>query len=217
TRYFMNGVFIEKPEANLIMVATDGRRLSYIERPIDIGMTELPGSIVPPKVLTLVRKLASGEGNVQTAVTEKNIFFRFDNRKLFSALIEGQFPNYRRVIPDNQTNSVTVGKDDLETALKRVALLVEQKSKRIYLSVNGDVLRINSEDSEIGKASEEIPCTYGGEETTFALNYQYLMDPLRVMDEKTIRLRFTEPSKAMTLEGESEGDFFHIIMPMQVD
>jgi DNA polymerase III subunit beta len=217
TRYFMNGVYLEKKEDGLIMVATDGRRLSFIQKPYESEVPDFDPIIIPPKVLGIVRKLISGEGNIDIAVSEKYIFFRFEGQSIFSNLIEGQFPNYQRVIPETQENSIKVDKKDFMEALKRVSLLVEQKSRRIYLSVNGDVLMLKSEESDIGVAKEEVACEFSGPETNIALNYVYLEEPLKVIDEDSISIQFTEPTKAITVVSDPNKDYLHIVMPMQID
>lgn len=216
TRYFMNGVYLENNDGHLVMVATDGRRLSYIKSDQEAQLPDFPGSIVPPKILNLVRKLASGEGNVHISLSSKAIFFQFDNQKLSSSLIEGQFPNYQRVIPDDQQYSFTVDRNELSEALRRVSLLVE-KSRRIYLKLNDGSLSISSEQSEIGVASEELSCTYEGPETLMALNYMYLSDPLKIIQSDQVEIEFSEPTKALSLFSVPRGSYFHIIMPMQLD
>ncbi|HDQ15395.1 MAG TPA: DNA polymerase III subunit beta [Sediminispirochaeta sp.] len=217
TRYYMNGVYLENLDGSLSMVATDGRRLSLIQEDFEIPIPEFDPIIVPPKVLQLLRKLSSGEGNLRMAVGEKNIFLHFDKHKITSSLIEGQFPNYKRVIPEQQQYDITVDRLLFEEAIKRVSLLVEQKSRRIYLNVSANTITLTSEESEIGVAKEELECNYDGPEMTIALNYLYLTDPLKVIQEEQIMLRFTEPNKAITLLTKPEREFFHIIMPMQLD
>jgi len=216
TRYFMNGVYFEQLEGDLVMVATDGRRLSYIKKTPDGNVPEFNGVIVPPKILNLVRKLASGEGAIAIAVTEKHLFVEFENQKLSSALIEGQFPNYRRVIPETQEYTLTADRAQLAEALKRVSLLVE-KSRRIYLTLAEDQLTLSSDESEIGTASEQLVCEYSGPEMKIALNFLYLSEPLRVIESDSIVLRFSEPNKALLLVPNPEQDYFHIVMPMQLD
>ncbi len=217
TRYFMNGVYFEKNNSSLIMVATDGRRLSYINKEIEGNVSDFPAVIIPPKILNLIRKLASGEGDLAIAVTEKSLFVKFDTIRLSSNLIEGQFPNYSRVIPDEQQNSLTVDKKAFYEALKRVSLLVEQKSRRIYLSLVDNVMTLSSEESEIGIAKEEISCEYQGEDANIALNYLYLEDPLKVIDTDEVIIEFTEVNKAITIHALPKKDYFHIVMPMQLD
>lgn len=216
SRYFMNGVYLEKKEGKLIMVATDGRRLSYIEKDMEISQ-DFSGIIIPPKALHLIRKLASGQGNMYVAVVDKSIFLKFDNQKISSNLIDAQFPNYTRVIPETQPLMLKVRKDDLQEALKRVSLLAEQKSKRIYLTVADHNILMNSEESDIGMAKEEIPCEYDGPQTVLALNYTFLQDPLKVISDNALILKFTDSKKAVTLTTDPQKDFFHIIMPMQTD
>ena len=217
TRYFMNGVYMENIEGSLIMVATDGRRLSYIKKNTGGTVSPFSGVIIPPKVLQLISKQCSGEGSIQVAVTEKNIFFKFDNQTISSSLIEGQFPNYSRVIPDSQSFELIVKREELIGAVKRVSLLVENKSRRIFLNLRSGMIELNSEESEIGVAREEIECVYEGGETVIALNYSYLTDPLRVIGDDNIKILFTESNKAITVQPAEEADYFHIVMPMQLD
>ena len=217
TRYFMNGVYLENSEGSLIMVATDGRRLSYIKKSFENPIRNFKGVIIPPKVLMLIRKLSSGEGNLAMAVSDKNIFVKLDNQKISSNLIEGQFPNYHRVIPEKQEFDIMVSKEELSSALSRVSLLVENKSKRIYFSLAPDIITLKSEESEIGVAQEEIPCEYNGGESRIALNYTYISEPLKVIQSDMICIRYTEPNKAITILPSPETDYFHIVMPMQID
>lgn len=216
TRYYMNGVYMERKGENLAMVATDGRRLSYIEKKVE-NVPEFAGIIIPPKALNLIKKLASGQGSMNLAIGEKQLFVQFDNQKIHSNLIEGQFPNYSRVIPESQSFTIGLKKDEFVESLKRVSLLAEQKAKRIYLTVSEGNLMVNTEESEMGMAKEEIAAEYQGPLTTMALNYVFLTDPLRVLNSERITLEFTDPKKAITLRTDPRKDFFHIIMPMQMD
>ncbi len=217
TRYFMNGVFMEKKDDKLQLVATDGRRLAYISKSFGISLPDFKGIIIPPKILNIINRRATDEGPLSIGVGEKNIFFRFANYEFSSVLIEGQFPNYNRVIPESQAYSFEVDSKELMEALKRVALLVEQKSRRIFLAVAPGTLTISSQETEIGTAKEEIPCRYDGEEITFALNYLYLEEPIKVLGSERITVEFTEAMKAITLKAQPEKDFFHIVMPMQME
>lgn len=216
TRYFMNGVYLEKVDGELIMVATDGRRLSYVSKKVDASIQDFNGVIIPPKILHLIRKLAPGEGNLSLAVGDNNLFVRFNQHRVSSNLIDAQFPNYKRVIPEKQEHRLLVARASLQAALKRVSLLVEEKSRRIQLGIEPSNLIVNSAEGEIGSATEELPCEYDGPEMTIAANYMYLLEPLRESTEEKIGVEFTEPDKAITLRPVPEKDYFHIVMPMQV-
>ncbi|MBU0936921.1 MAG: DNA polymerase III subunit beta [Spirochaetes bacterium] len=216
TRYFMNGVYLEKRDDSLIMVATDGRRLSYIKKEIT-GLPDFKSIIIPPKILNIVQKRAPDEGLLDIAVSDKNIFIKFGMYNLSSVLIEGQFPNYQKVIPESQTYSISVKKSDVLDALKRVSIFVEQKSRRTYFELSDDTIVLSSEESEVGTAREEIVCSYAGPKTILALNYKYVEDPLKVMRDETIRILYTENSRAVTIAPEEDSSYFHILMPMSVD
>jgi DNA polymerase-3 subunit beta len=217
TRYFMNGVFFEKSENKIIMVASDGRRLAYISKEINTDIKDFNGIIIPPKILNIIMKWGGEEGLISISVSENTIFVQFGSYKLSSVLIEGQFPNYRRVIPENQSFSFAVNRHEMLDALKRVSLLVEQKSRRVYLGVSPGVVSVYTEENEIGTAKEDIPCKYDGNEVSIALNYRYIEEPFKVMAEDEIHINFSEPNKAITIEPAVEKDFFHIVMPMQLD
>jgi DNA polymerase-3 subunit beta len=212
-RYYMNGIFLEKSEGKLVMVATDGRRLAYISKEAD-QINDFNGVIVPPKILNIITKRAGDEGMIEISITDKIIFVRFGTYSLSSVLFEGQFPNYRKVIPEEQIYTLTVSRVEILDALRRVSLMVEQKSHRIYLGIKTDGMEIYSEESEIGDAKEEIPCKYEGEEFSLAMNYRYIEEPLKVMNNSEICFRFSGNNKAITLIPVPETDFFHIIMPM---
>ena len=216
TRYFMNGVYFECTDGRLIMVATDGRRLSHIAKTAELPFGDLKGIIIPPKILNLVRKLAPGEGNLSLAIADNNLFVRFNQHRISSSLIDAQFPNYQRVIPQSQEYRLVVERESLLSALRRVSLLVEEKSRRIQLSVQPGALVVSSSEGEIGMAREEIPCEYEGPEMTLAVNYTYLLEPLREASEERFTLEFSEPDKAISLRPEPDKDYFHVIMPMQI-
>ena len=215
TRYFMNGVFLEKKENSFIMVATDGRRLSFIKKEFDSASENIESSIIPVKILGLIKKLATGEGEFLIAFSEKTFFIKFDNNKIYSNLIEGQFPNYQRVIPEKQEQIVILSKEEFLSAVRRVSVLVEQKSKRVCMKFYEGSVDIYTEETEIGAAKETLSCEYSGPEFTLIINYVYLLEPIKVMEEEDVSFKFTDPSKAVTISSVPEHDYFHIVMPMQ--
>lgn len=217
TRYFLNGVYMENGGEGLVMVATDGRRLSYMNRVIENEIPSFKPVIIPPKFLTLIKKLTSENSRLELAIHDSYIFARFDSHLIYSTLIDGQFPNYKRVIPEKQLYQCIIDRDILLDALKRVALLVEQKSKRMFVSIDQERIVLSSEESEIGMAEEEIPCEYFGEPIKIAVNYLYMLHPLKAITDEKVCISFTEQNRAVTLGPFPEKDFFHIIMPMQLD
>ena len=215
TRYFMNGVFLEKSGDDLNMVATDGRRLSCISKYADKSIEDFQGVIIPIKILNTIIKRAGDEGLISMSITDKTIFINFASYKFSSLLLEGQFPNYRKVIPDKQQLDLTVNRAVLLETLHRVAVMVEQKNKRVYLGIKPGKMSVYSEENEYGGSEFEIPCNYEGDEITLALNYRYIEEPCKAIKADEMSIRFTEFNKAITIVSAPEKDFFHIVMPMQ--
>lgn len=217
TRYFMNGVYLEKEGTQIIMVATDGRRLAYSSKKTDNSVEDFKGVIIPPKILNILRRQPSREGELKMAVNDREFHLQFSSHHLSSNLIDAQFPNYQRVIPEQQEHRLVIEREAFEDGLRRVSLLVEQKSRRIYLETKTDNLVIRSSEGEIGAAREEVPCEYQGPELVIALNYEYLLSPMREMITDRVALEFTDTDKALSLKPEQDADFFHIVMPMQAN
>jgi DNA polymerase-3 subunit beta len=217
TRYLMNGVSFEKTEDKFIMVSTDGRRMAYIEKNADVGIEDFKGIIIPEKILGIILKHSGDEGNVSIGITDKNIFVSFGSYNFSSSLIEGKFPDYKRVIPTDHDKVFTVNRKDMINALKCVSLLVEQKNKRIGVKVFENEVSVFAQDAEVGEASEVISANYDGEEAQIALNYRYIEEPFKTIADDEVSIHFKDTTKAITIKPIPEKDFFHVVMPMQTD
>jgi DNA polymerase-3 subunit beta len=223
-RFFMTGVYFVKENDILTMVATDGRRLSCVTKNFGYNIPDFTPAIIPTKILSCVLKNASDEGNIKIAVVDKSIFVKFANYEFSSVLIDGQFPNYKKVIPENLTMSIMVNKADLEAALKRTTIMVDKKVSRIIFRISSGVLKLISPESDIGTADEEIPCRYNGQDIAMALNFTYVTEPLKVIDSENVVFEFNvnenqngeeaSITKAVIMRSEPAGDYIHVIMPM---
>ena len=128
----------------------------YEEKEVAQNINDFPSAIIPTKVLSSVLKNSPAEGNVFIAVIDKMIFIKFGNYEYSSLLLEGQFPNYQRVIPEHQASSFQVNKKDLESALKRMTIMIDKKVSRVIFKLQSGVLTLISPESELGTADEEI-------------------------------------------------------------
>ncbi|MBP5519257.1 MAG: DNA polymerase III subunit beta [Treponema sp.] len=222
-RYFMTGVYLVKNGETLTMVATDGRRLSC-DNKNGLSLPDFQPAIIPTKILSCILKNAPDEGNIQLSVVDKSIFVKFSNLEFSSVLIEGQFPNYQKVIPENLTMSFMVNKADLDAALKRTTIMVDKKVSRIIFKITSGSLKLISPESDIGTADEEIPCRYEGRDISMALNFTYVTEPLKVIDSENVVFDFNineadgdgeaNITKAVIMRSEPAGDYIHVIMPM---
>lgn len=217
SKYAMNGALLEKDGSGLVMVGTDGRRLSYINRQIGSDIPDFPKATIPSRFLNLIKKLSVGEGDFEVNVGSNTISLRFGSCTISSSLIKNDFPAYKRVIPESQSKVCIVNINTLSDALKRVSLLVENKFKKIILEFNENKLTVYCDESEVGAGREEIDCRYEGESQRCAMNYTYLLSPLKVMDGEEARIEFSEPGRPFTVKSEPERDYLHVIMPMNLN
>ena len=212
-RHFLTGVLFEKKDNKLALVATDARRLSFSAKEVP-GLVDFTSVIVPPKVLNIVIKKLPDEGSVDIAIAKKTIFFKYGNCIFSANFIDGQFPNYNRVIPASHTGEFVISKKEIDKALEHISVMTD-KTQKILLGVNSGVCSVSSVSGDFGEAEEEIACQYTGEEFTFAVNCKYLADFLEVAQDEDITFEFTDELKAVVLKQKSSEYDIYIIMPMQ--
>jgi DNA polymerase-3 subunit beta len=219
TRYFLNGAkFVLKPDS-LTLVATDGHRLALVEVKHKVGVSEESGVILPKKtLLELGKLLVEGDGDVQFESGENHLFFDVGGRMLISRMIDGQFPAYERVIPKGNDKSIEFERDRLTNAVKRVALLSNERSRAVKLEINKGKVEVTSSSSEFGEAHEELLVDYDGGPLTISFNAQYVLDFLNVVETESVVLSLKdEVSQAVMKPVGAEGyDYTYVIMPMRI-
>jgi len=219
TRYFLNGAkFVLKPES-LTLVATDGHRLALVEVMHTVGVTEEIGVILPKKtLLELGKLLVEGDGDVLFESGENHLFFNVGGRMLISRMIDGQFPAYERVIPKGNDKHIEFERERLTNAVKRVALLSNERSRAVKLEINKAKVEVTSSSSEFGEAREELPVEYTGGSMTISFNAQYVLDFLNVVDTDVVMLSLKdEVSQAVMKPVGAQGyDYTYVIMPMRI-
>jgi len=216
-KYAMTGALLEKNGTSLVMVGTDGRRLSYICRQIGTPIPDFPKATIPSRFLNLVKKLSLGEGYFDIYVGNNNISIRFGSCTISSSLINSDFPAYKRVIPERQSKVCIVNIEALADALKRISLLVENKYKKVVLEIGDNKISVYCDQNNVGDGKEIIDCKYEDEPLKTAMNFTYLLSPLKVMDGKEVRIEFSDPNRPFTVKAEPERDYLHVIMPMNLN
>jgi DNA polymerase III subunit beta len=226
TRYFLNGaLFLLRPDS-MSLVSTDGHRLAHITVPRDAakskaakGSEEEQRVILPRKtLLELGRLLAEGEGDVLYERGENHLFFTLGDRLLISRMIDGQFPAFERVIPKNNDKHVEFDRDRLTAAVKRVALLSNERSRAVKVQIDKGKVEIASSSPEFGEAKEILMVDYAGAPVTICFNAQYVLDFLGVVETDTVSLDFKdEMSQAVLKPVGAEGyEYTYVIMPMRI-
>jgi DNA polymerase III subunit beta len=219
TRYFLNGAkFVLRPDS-LTLVATDGHRLALVEVAHKVGITEEIGVILPKKtLLELGKLLAEDDGDVLFEAGENHLFFDVGGRMLISRMIDGQFPAYERVIPKNNDKDIDFERERLTSAVKRVALLSNERSRAVKFEISKGKVEVKSSSSEFGEASEEIAVDYSGAPLAISFNAQYVLDFLSAVETDSVQLSLKdEVSQAVMRPINAQGySYTYVIMPMRI-
>jgi DNA polymerase-3 subunit beta len=221
TRYNLNGVFLEyQPEfEKLRMVATDGHRLAYCDRPISSDISGIGnGVIIPRKALAELKKLVDEDDadEIEIGFDGNNSLVRSGNVVLIMRLIEGEFPNYRQVIPRDPSRRVVLAAEPLSRAIRRVALLSAEHSRAIKIEFKPGQLTLTSSNPDLGEAREEIELDYAGEEVTIAFNARYLLDATASSGAKEFEFAFQDGLSPAQLIPTGDPDTLAVVMPMRL-
>ena len=223
TRFFLNGaLFILRPDA-MTLVGTDGHRLALVEVAreggSEKGPTEEIRAILPRKTLwELGKLLADGDGEITYERGENHLFFQVGGRMLISRMIDGQFPAFERVIPKGNNRHIEFDRDRLTNAVRRVALLSNERSRAVKFSIDNGKVEVTSSSPEFGEAHEVLPVEYSDGAMQICFNAQYVLDFLNVVETEQVRLELKdEVSQAVMKPVGAEGyDYTYVIMPMRV-
>ena len=226
TRYFLNGaLFVLKPE-EMSLVATDGHRLALVSVTRNGGGSGKAGNdaeeskaILPKKTLgELGRLLGEGDGDIGYERGENHLFFQVGDRMLISRMIDGQFPAYERVIPKGNDKHIEFERDRLTSAVKRVALLSNERSRAVKMQIEKGKVDVTSSSPDLGEAKETLPVEYSGSPMQICFNAQYVLDFLAAVATDVVSLELKdEVSQAVMKPVGAEGyDYTYVIMPMRV-
>ncbi len=220
TRYFLNGAqFVLKPDS-MSLVATDGHRLALVTiKREGSNHGEESKAILPKKTLgELGRLLTESDGDIGYERGENHMFFDVSGRTLISRMIDGQFPAYERVIPKGNDKHIEFERDRLTNAVKRVALLSNERSRAVKFQIDKGKVDVTSSSPELGEAHETLPVDYGGAAMQICFNAQYVLDFLSAVTTDVVALELKdEVSQAVMTPVGAEGyEYTYVIMPMRV-
>ncbi len=223
SRFTLNGALLIFKDAGMVMVATDGHRLSMVE-----SITAIPSigsaykALLPKKAMTEILKLSqdsSPEALLKFSGDDNHLFFQLGDRLLISRKLTGNFPDFERVLPKDQPNSVKLQRDELRAAIERVSQFSDERSRAIRFQVLPGEVKIYSSLSETGESEESLPAEYSGPEVEIGFNAQYLLDFLRAVPEESVAFHFRDPQSAgeMRPSGGAENyNYRYVIMPMRI-
>ncbi|MEA1052586.1 DNA polymerase III subunit beta [Lamprobacter modestohalophilus] len=223
-RYYLNGVLLELSSDRAVAVATDGHRLAKVvatlddANPDDSGLATEPRQVIVPAktVLELKRLLGSAPDRVRVELSERALKVDLGKTQVVSKLVEGQYPDYNRVIPADLERVASIDRDRLRAALQRTAILSNEKYKGVRVTFETGRLLLQTQNPEKEQAEDEIEIEYSGESVSVGFNVAYVLDVLSAVDASTVEVRFKNAENSAVWQGVGAEDEVFVIMPMRL-
>ncbi len=246
SRFTLSGAKFILADGKAKMVTTDGHRLAYVEKALDAEVDGTMDALIPKKALLELVKISRDSGeDVAFGEDQNHIYFELDGRLLITRKLSGNFPNYEMVMPKDNDKTVVFDLEDMKGAVKRVALMADERNRSIRLTVREGEIELTAQSSEEGEGNEAVPADYKGEEVQLGFNWQYLQDFLNTVSavqadasdaENTTetdgdKVRVKESSSPtrisfefkdsnaqtqMRIAGDSAYDYKYIVMPLRI-
>lgn len=221
TRYFLNGLYFNIGLTNetslLTLVGTDGHRLATSSSVSEKYKNEVPGVIIPKKTINeLSRLLSDSKDDLEIDISSNKIIFYIENLTLISKLIDGNFPDYTKVIPKNNTNDLIINRIDLLSAVDRVSTIANEKSPSIKFKLLKNLLNLSTINNENSTATEDIQTNYDGIEIEIGFNSRYIMDILDNLTGEEIKISFNDNSTPIIAQEKYSSETIYVLMPMRV-
>lgn len=219
SRYVLNGIFISLKEQKMTMVATDGRRLALVDEEVDIPKNSQGELIIPTKAVNELNRLLGDKGDVEVKLSDNQVSLTLSDDKgfsilLMSKLVEGNYPNYRQVIPSETKERIALPREEFLAAVKRAQIMTSDKANSIKVTVGLNNLAITANSPEVGEARETMAINYKGKEMAIAFNPAYIIDPLSALTEDEVFLELIDELSPGVLK--INGPFLYVVMPMRL-
>jgi len=219
SRYVLNGIFISLKDHKMTMVATDGRRLALVDEEVDISEKSQGEFIVPAKTVNELNRLLQDKGEVELRYAENQAAFNLKDEKgsgvlIITKLIEGNYPNYRQVIPPETKERGGLVREEFLHALRRAEIMTSEKSNSVKLNFGKNKLEITANSPDVGEAKESLAINYKGPDMAIAFNPKYMIDPLNSLTNDEVFLELIDELSPGVLK--INGPFLYVVMPMRL-
>lgn len=219
SRYVLNGIYISLKDHKMTMVATDGRRLALVDEDVDVSEASQGEFIVPTKAVNELNRLLQDKGEVEIRYAENQASFTLKDDKgasvlIVTKLIEGNYPNYRQVIPAETKERVSLAREEFLHALRRAEIMTSEKSNSVKMSFGKNRLEVTANSPEVGEAKESLAINYKGKEMAIAFNPKYMIDPLNALPNDEVFIELIDELSPGVLK--INGPFLYVVMPMRL-
>ena len=221
TRYFLNGLYFnvtsEENKNIITLVGTDGHRLAKFSHAIEEKIDNVSGVIIPKKTIYELSKLLSeNDIDVKISISTNKIVFIIGEIIFISKLIDGSFPDYKRVIPNDNKNILKINRDKLLSAVDRVSTIANEKSPVIKFKLLENILNLNTINNESSTASEDLKINYAGNEIEIGFNSKYIMDIVNNLEDAEISISLKDNTSPVIAQENSNTNLVYVLMPMRV-
>lgn len=221
TRYYLNGIYLHAAKRDgtpvLRAVSTDGHRLARFDVPLPKGAADMPGIIVPRKMVAEWRKLIDEtDSDIVVGLSDAKIRISFDDVTLASKLIDGTFPDYDRVIPQGNEHTMSVPCKEFRDAVDRVSTISTEKSRAVKLAIKKGAVTLLASSLDQGSAQEEVEIAYDGDAMDVGFNSRYLMDIAQQIQGETAEFRLGDAASAAIVGDPDDANALYVLMPMRV-
>lgn len=216
TRFILNGAFWVVQRQELVMVATDGRRLAVAQSPVQQGGKQAFQAVIPSKTVRELGRLlqhAETEDVTIASLSEHQLAIQFGGVTLITRVVEGQFPQYEKVIPPPSKTTVSCRRDELASAIRRVSLMTSAMSQAVLVELSSGRMVVAKDSPELGSAREELDATYTGEPLTMAFNPEFWLEVLKAMDTDEVMIEVSGPEKPAVIR---QPGFTYVVLPMKL-
>jgi DNA polymerase-3 subunit beta len=214
TRYVLNGIYTSFRDGKMTLVATDGRRLAMAESDLEFPASHETDVIIPTKAVQELQRLLGTEGELSLRLSDNQVSISVGDTLLVSKLIEGNYPNYRQVIPSDANERVELPREALLDTVRRVSLLASDKSSSVKLVFADNKVEISANSPDVGEAREEMLVKYEAKQIQVAFNPEFMMAPLRNLETETVYLDLIDEMSPGVIR--IDGSFLYVLMPMRV-
>lgn len=216
-RYYLNGILVEISPNLIKLVATDGHRLALSNYPSEISVSSEKQIIIPRKgVIELSRLLESSENPAKIVLSQNHIRVETDNLVFTSKLIDGKFPDYKRVIPIDGNKILEVNRESLKNSLNRIAILSNEKYRGIRFTLSSGNLSIQANNPDQEEAEEEISVVYDDTEMEIGFNVTYIIDVLNVLDSENVYIKLKDANSSCIISDSDDSASLYVVMPMRL-
>jgi DNA polymerase III subunit beta len=213
SRPVLTGILVRFEPGKVVMAATDSYRLAVKETSVEGSLPELE-AIIPARALQELARIAAGADGIQLGVHENHVVFGADSTWLTTRRIDGQFPNYRQLLPEQFEYELPLPREELLDVVRRVSLMAQRNSPLRLRFADGE-LTVSAVTQDVGEAQESLPAPFSGEQLEIGFNAEFLRDGLESVDSDSITFKLISPLRPAVLEGDTD-DYVYLIMPIRL-